>query len=376
MWLNTVAAMVCVLAVYVPWAMSANARTSDFVGHYAAGEMVRERPGELYSLPAQRKYQAALGATKFLPWLHPAVEAEVFAPLTVLGIDRAFRVWEALNVAALCWIAFALRRFLGELSGAQLGAVFAAAFIPLGAGLGAGQDHILCLALYCGAFLLMEDGQDLLGGCVFGLAFLRFQLAIPVLIFFVAMRRWRVVAGAAVVVAAMLAGSFAIVGRGLVPSYRAAIAYLGIAHDAASLTHMPSVRGLLAFVLRDPGELALVTAAVSIVLLSGGVVAWRRADEREFDVLFASALLLALAVDYHSFLYEMSVVALAGVLAARRCRGFAVLLWVMAAAEVAMVALGGRFAVLAPLLVGSAWWVIRQEEAPDSECRPGLVPSP
>jgi hypothetical protein len=357
-WLNTIAAVVCLLSVFIPWAVSANARTSDFVSHYAAGQMVRERPHELYSLAAQREYQTALGAKKFLPWVHPAVEALLFAPLSALGIETGFRVWEALNIAALCWIAFMLRRYLGELTGPQVGAVFAAALIPLGGGLAAGQDHILCLLLYCWTFLLLEDGRDVLGGCVFGLAFVRFQLAIPVLIFFVVMRRWRVVAGAVAVVVAMVATSFVIVGRTLIPSYRAAIGYTAMLHDAASLTHMPSVRGLLAFVLKDPGKLAIVTAAVSVMLLIGGAVAWRRSNERGFDLLFASALLLALAVDYHSFLYEMSVMALAGVLAVRRFPKFAAMLWAMAGAEVALVAAGGRFGFLAPLLVGSAWWVI------------------
>jgi uncharacterized membrane protein YozB (DUF420 family) len=157
-------------------------------------------------------------------------------------------------------------------------------------------------------------------------------------------------------------------------------------HDAASVTHMPSVRGLLAFGVKDPRELAMVTAVVSMVLLVAGAAMWRRADERRFDLLFASALLLALAVDYHSFLYEMSVVALAGMLVVRRCPRFAVMLWVMAGAEAVMVPLGGRFAVLAPLLVGSAGWAMgaaqrpqaqgpEMQRAPDGEGRPGLVSS-
>src|ERR1700743_413401 len=83
-------------------------------------------------------------------------------------------------------------------------------------------------------------------------------------------------------------------------------------------------------------------------------------------------------VDYHSFLYEMSVVVLAGVLVVRRCPRFVAMLWGMAAAEVALVTLGGRFALLAPLLVGAAWWAMRAaqtQKAPDGERRPGLVSS-
>jgi hypothetical protein len=375
MWLNTIAAMVCVLGAFVPWAMSASARSSDFVSHYAAGEIVRERPHDLYSLAVQREYQAALGAKKFLPWVHPAPEALLFASLSALGIEKAFRVWEALNLAALCWIAFLLRRYLGDLTGAQALALFAATVIPLGGGLAAGQDHILCLLLYCAAWLLMEDGWDVLGGCVFGLTFVRFQLAIPVLIFFVVMRRWRVVGGAVAAVLAMMAASFALVERGLIESYREAIGYLATQHDAVSVTHMPSVRGLLAFVMSSPRELAMATAVVSVILLIAGAAMWRRADER-FDLAFASALLLALAVDYHAFLYEMSVVVLAGLLVVRRCPRFAAMLWAMGAAEATLVALGGRFGLLAPLLVGAAWWVMwdaQIQKAPDGECRPGLV---
>jgi len=377
-WLNTIAAMVCVLSVFIPWARWANARSSDFVSHYAAGEMVRQVPAQLYSLTAQREQQAELGAKKFLPWVHPAPEAVLFAPLSELGIERAFRAWEALNVVALCGIALILRRYLGGLTGRQAGAVFAAGLIPLGGGLAAGQDHILCLLLYCAAFVLIEDGWDVVGGCVFGLTFARFQLALPVLIFFVVLRRWKVVGGALVTVVVMIAASFAIVGRGLIPSYHAAVGYLATLHDMASVTHMPSVRGLLAFVVKGPRELVVVTAMVSAVLLVAGAAMWWRVDERRFDVAFASALFLALAVDYHSFLYEMSVVVLAGVLMVRRCAGFEAMLWGMAAAEVVLVALGGRFGWLAPLLIVSAgWgaWVGKAQKAPNGERRPGLVSS-
>ena len=360
-WLNTIAAMVCLVSVFVPWAMSANARSSDFVSHYAAGEMLREDRGQLYSLSAQRTYQAAQGTRKFLPWVHPAVEAAVFAPLTLMPIGMAFRVWQALNVAALCWMAFALRRYLGEMSGAQMGAVFATG-IPVGAGLWAGQDHILCLVLYTAAFLLMEDGRDVAGGCVLGLTFVRFQLAFPVLVFFVAIMRWRVVEGAAATVLAMVAGSFALVGRGLVPSYRAALTYLAMAHDMSSATRMPSVRGLVAFVVHDPHELAVVTAVVSVVVIGVAAVEWARADERRFDLLFASALLIGLAVDYHAFLYELSEVMLAGVLVVRRCPGFAVWLWAMGLAEVAVMPLEGSFSLLTPMLVGAGWWVARKAQ--------------
>ena len=379
-WLNVIAAVVCVLSAFIPWARWANARSSDFVSHYAAGEMVQQDPSHLYSLAEQRKYQTALGARKFLPWVHPAVEALLFAALSGLGIERAFQVWEALNIAALCWIAFSLRRYLGDLSGPQASAAFAVGLIPLGAGLAAGQDHILCLLLYCWTFLLIEDGREVLGGCVFGLAFVRFQLAIPVLIFFLVMRRWRVVAGAAVTMTVMIAASFAVVGRGLISSwqgsfwsYRAAIVYLGTTHDATSLTHTPSVRGLLAFVVKDARELAVSTAVVSAVLLIAAGVMWRRAEERRFDVAFASALLLALAVDYHSFFYEMSVVVLAAVLVVRRCPRFVVMLWVMVAAEVTLVAVGGEFALLAPLLVGAAWWAMSAAQTPQEKEKPRTV---
>jgi hypothetical protein len=125
-----------------------------------------------------------------------------------------------------------------------------------------------------------------------------------------------------------------------------------------------------------------VTAVVSAVLLAGGAVAWSRVDRRRFDLAFASALLLALVVDYHSFLYEMSVVVPAGVLVVRRCPRFVAMLWAMATAEVALLALGRRFALLAPLLVGAAWWAMwaaqtpqsdgpQTQKAPDGKCCPG-----
>lgn len=377
LWLNTIAAMVCLLSVFIPWAVSANATSSDFASHYAAGELVRQHPGELYSLAVQREYQGALGAKKFLPWAHPALEAVLFVPLTMMQVGTAFRVWEALNLIALCGIALALRRYLGDLTGAQMGAVFAAAMIPLGSGLAAGQDHIFCVLLYTWAFLLIENGRDVWGGCIFGLTFVRFQLAIPILIFFLITKRWRVAGAAVATVVAMIAGSIALVGRTGIQDYRTTIVYLGMVHDAGSVTRMPCLRGLMGLAMRDPRELALATAVVSAVVLGIAAVWWARVQE--FDLAFASALLLALAVDYHAFMYELSVVTLAGILAVRRCPRFAMWLWVMAAAEVVLVLLGGRFGLLAPMLAGAGWWTARaaqMREAPASECRPGLVVSP
>ena len=379
MWLNTITAMICVLSVFLPLAKFAGARTSDFVSHYAAGEIVRQQPQNLYSLGVQRQYQAALKGRQYLPWVHPPVEALMFAPLTFMGIDRAFRVWEAIGIGALCWIAFSMRRLLGDLTGAQLGAVFAAGWLPLGCGLAAGQDHIVCLLLYVWVFLLAEDGRDLPAGCCLGLAFLRFQLAIPLLLFFVVMRRWKVVGAAVTTVAAMVAASFALVGRALVPSYRAAILYLAGVHDVASMTRMPSVRGLLAFVVKDPRALVMATAVASVAVLVAGGLMWARAERQRFDLVFASALLLALTVDYHLFMYDLSVVVLAGVLIVRRCPGFAVWLWVTGVAVAALVPVSQRFGLVALLLLSGGFWAARRaqtREAPDGDCRPGLVPSP
>ncbi len=305
------------------------------MSYYAAGEIVRQEPQNLYSLSVQKQYQTAVRGRQFLPWVHPPVEALLFAPLTLLGIDQAFRVWEALSIVGLCWIAFSMRRLLGDLTGVQLGAVFAAGWLPLGCGLAAGQDHIVCLLLYTWVFLLADEGRDGAAGCCLGLTFVRFQLAIPVLLFFVVMRRWRVVGGAAATVAAMAAVSFAVVGRALVPSYRAAIVYLAAVHDVPSLTRMPSMRGLLAFVVKEPRELVMATAVASVAVLVVGALTWMRADKRRFDLVFASALLLALAVDYHVFMYDLSVVVLAGVLIVRRWPRFTVWLWVMGVAEAA-----------------------------------------
>lgn len=379
MWLNTIAAMVCILSVFVPLAKFAVARTSDFVSHYAAGEMVRQQPQNLYSLDVQRQYQTALGGRPFLPWLHPAVEALVFAPLTFMGIDRAFRVWAVVNILVLCWIAFSMRRLLGDLTGAQLGAVFVAAWLPLACGLAWGQDHIVCLLLYTWAYLFAEDGRDMPAGCCLGLAFVRFQLAIPVLVFFVLMRRWRVVGAAVATVGAMAAVSFALVGRGLVPSYRAAIVYLATVHDATNLTRMPSVRGLLALVVKEPRELVMTTAVASAAVLAAGALMWVRADQRRFDLLFVSALLLGLAVDYHLFMHDLSLLALAGVLMVRRWPWFAVWLWGVGLLEAAMVPASQRFGAMAVMLVVGGFWAAQRAlitKAPDGVRRPGLVPSP
>ena len=370
----SICAVLSLMGVLVPWAFSGTPRSADFGSYYVAGRLLMHSPPLLYSIGVQHSEAVALHLTKFLPWAHPAPEALIFAPLSELSLETAFHVWAIVNLLLLCLVVYGLRDYLAKLTVVEGYSVFACVLIPLGSGIAQGQDHILTLLLYCAAFLLLQSGKETQAGLMLGLALIRFQLTLPVLLCFLALRRWRVIAGAVFATVGLIIASFAIVGPGLFRTYLSALRYLGGHHDLFSAAEMPSIRGLVTMLIPHSGHVATVTALVSIaILLSAG---WLWADKRSgpIQVVFASSILIGLSVDYHAFLYELSVVALAGIILAPYAR-FSAALWFIGALEVVLLASGAHLALLAPVLLGTGVSAIIHASTVDRRDARKLQPS-
>lgn len=356
-------ALIVVSAAMVVWVATAHSRSKDFASYYVAGELVRSQPHNLYSEAMQRWGQAKFAEEgRFLPWAHPAPEALLFAPLTLLPYPAAFAVWMSISLVLLGVAGYLLRERFASIGDSGTYAVAAAAAVPIFAGLWGGQDHILTLVLFALAFLSAEEERDVAAGCWLGLALIRFQITLPLLLFFAVRRRWRVIGGAAAVGVVLLLVSFAIVGRGFVQSYGALLRFLGEQHDAGTVTYMPTVRGLVALVLPHAGHALAVVAAVSGAILLAAAWVWARARKTELALPYAAALLVALAVDYHGFMYEWSVMLLAGVLLVERKPETAWGLWAVGIVTVAiLVSQTGLLCLLAPLPLLLAYWAERGE---------------
>ena len=135
-------------------------RSKDFMSYYAAGTLARTAPDRLYSLERQQEIELPLtDAPSFLPWVHPAAEALLFAPLSALPYRTAFAVWAVINAALLALSLWLLRRRLRAM-GEGTYAIAAVCGIPILAGFWGGQDHLLTLLLWVLGYLHAEEGRD------------------------------------------------------------------------------------------------------------------------------------------------------------------------------------------------------------------------
>jgi len=362
-----VAIVFCLAALILLGALAMQSGSAtDFVSYYVAGKTVLKQPHDLYSIGLQMEEQArAVTNDKFLPWAHPATEALIFAPLSLLPYRIAFTVWAAINLLLLGLIGYLLRDYVTELDGSKRYALLGIAFWPILAGLSQGQDHILILLAYVLAYLNLKKGNEVAAGCFLGLGLIRFQLTIPLLLFFFVARRWKVIGGAAMVALLIAATSFAIVGLGLITKYPFICGFLVGLHDPHTVDHMPTVRGLLTMIFPGSPHLVIAMAVLSLAILAWGLLIWARGrwnpTSPSFDLLFALAVVISLVIDYHAFIYELAAIVLPSLLVLRQIPRSSMLLWLMAAATFIITFAGkGLFCLLVPFLLALAGWIVTE----------------
>lgn len=356
-------AVFCVAAALLISMATLYCRSKDFMSHYAAGTLARTAPHELYSLSRQNNIQSQFAdRNAFLPWAHPAAEALVFAPLSMLPYPEAFAVWAVISAALLGASVYLLRGRFKSIGDAGTYAVAAAAGVPILSGCWGGQDHVFTLFLYVLGFIYAEQGLDLPAGLFLGLSLIRFQIAFPFVLLFVVLRRWRILGGMLLGGCTLLAASFGLVGSGFLRKYWAVLQFLGSMHDIRTASYMPTIRGLASTVFRGDRQIALGTGIACGAVLLLAAIAWSKRAV-SFPLLFASAILIALATDYHGFMYEWSLLLLAGVLILAERPALSWLFFALGAAELAiMFSQTGLFGLLSPVLVILGLWVPYAEQ--------------
>ena len=180
----------------------------DFRHLYTAGYMVRTGYGhELYNYDAQKRFQSQFvaGRQPTLPFVRPAYQALFFMPLSLLRYRDAYLIFLCFN---LCLLGICFLLLGSKLCGLAcrhrwLPAALFLSFLPVSLALLQGQDTIILMALFTGAWVLLDSKRDLIAGLLVGLGLFKLQLVIPILLIFIIGRRWRFVRGltaAAVVV--------------------------------------------------------------------------------------------------------------------------------------------------------------------------------
>jgi hypothetical protein len=350
--------MIAGVSLFLAWLLTAlfAASPSDFYSYYAAGKLALTNPHSLYSLEAQAVLQRSLGNSYFLPWVHPAAEALLFAPFTFFRYAVAFDIWVAISLTMLAIVIWLLRRDILALSAETHYALMAFAYTPLAGGLTNGQDHILFLLLWVGAYRNLEEKRYFTAGMLAGLSLIRYQFTVPMLLFFLLKRQWRFLAGATVIAIMFAAASRALVGPSLVPSYLHALEFLAKWHDAATVTSMPTLRGFLGyFPFHHP---IAVSVAISVVVLAWALWAARQISDPMMFLSFA--IVISVLVDYHAFLYELPVVILPLLRFLRRHPRAVIIPWAAFGLFVTNNITGlHSFGLVAPLLFALAFWIWR-----------------
>jgi hypothetical protein len=302
---------------------------ADFRSFYNAGYMVRSGDARaLYDYETEKVYQDRLISREDLamPFIHPAYEALLFVPLSLLPYRAAYFAFLTVNLALLAICYRLLRPGLQNLARVWYGlpaAMFL--FLPVTGALMKGQDSVLLLTLLVAATVCLGAGREFSAGTLIALGLFRFQIVLPIAILFLIWRRWRFSAGFAVAAAVLAAVSVGIVGVAQTESYARSLLSISGSGSTADLVRygqpdwqMANLRGLIVGLAGS--HLSILWTRRVILLVSGVVlllVAWLAPGGKGSDPLLI-AITTSAAVSYHFLFHDLSVLLIPIILALDR----------------------------------------------------------
>ena len=295
-------------------------RLYDFRAFYTAGWLLLHHPAQLFNLSTQTAAQNAVVCpmVRGVPFYHPAYEALLFAPLSVLSYRHAYIAFAILNLllVALCYV-LAPRATDPRIARIPRPLLFFLCF-PVFMAIAEGQDSIVFLLLICLLWRALASGRDGTAGIVLALALFKLQIAFALLFFLAlylpAARRKHLLLSFAPSAAAVALTCLLITGPhgfadwlGLIGSASIA-SHLG--HHAQSVIAvypkaMPTLNGLLylcgGHLLSSHASFALVVI-LSILVFAAALYLVRTA--RDLPAAFCAALVAALLLAPHLYLYD------------------------------------------------------------------------
>ena len=252
----------------------------DFAAFYTAGKLLQKgSSAELYNAASQWQVQQQFAPAVTirlgpLPYVRPPFQALFFLPFAYLNYQAAFLAWTCIKLLLLLASTF----LLTDLSRHKLfSPAFTAALLlglfPIAIDFLQGQDAILLLFVLAVFYRILAGQQLFRAGCVLALGMFKFHLVLPLALFFLLRRQFRLLYGFALVTFAETAISVALSGwtvLWLYPRY-----LLGLARNSGSglitTYDMPNVHALLAGLSgREPSEWILIVIQISAIVL----VAW------------------------------------------------------------------------------------------------------
>jgi hypothetical protein len=306
----------------VIWAdHSANIQMTDFSVTYVGARIVHEgRGSKLYDLAEQQRTKALL-LTHAQPLIfeHPPFEALLLAPLGALEYKTAYLAWGLLNAIVWLYLPYLLRPYAPTPNSDVAYLALWLLFPPLGIALYQGQSSLLLLLVFAMAFVCLKQGREFRSGLWLGLGLFKFQFAIPLALIFLVRRRWGVIRGFTVSATALGVLSFVAVGwQGVVGYVRLLLNVAGSPHNFSygKATDMATLQAFCNVILGkvlNPAIIHFVVAAGSVALIIFAARQWPQAKlaHREFDLFFATSVVVALVTGVHMFAHDVSPLAIA-----------------------------------------------------------------
>lgn len=273
----------------------------DFVTFWAVGrEILAGHAAAVYDWPTLKPLEEAVVGPfgGYLGWAYPPTFLFVCAVLALLPYSAAFLVWIAGTFAA--YLA-AIRTIVGD----RVGYFLAAAFPAVLANCLVGQNAFLSAGLIGGALALVET-RPLCAGALIGLLAYKPHLGLLFPIALVMGGRWRVIAGAAGVVAVTAAASALAFGS---ETWRAFFTNISpaLTFDGAAWGKLQSAFGLVRAL--GGGERLAWSVHIAVALAAAVAVAvlWRSRARYEIK---AAALGTAMALATpHLLAYDLVILA-------------------------------------------------------------------
>jgi len=187
-------------------------------------------------------------------------------------------------------------------------------FLPVGAAFMQGQDSIILLLLFSGAFALLSSGRALSAGLLVGLGLFKFQIVVPLALLFLLWRRWRFVGGLALSAAAVVAVSAYLVGTVQMTVYAHSLLSMSVRETAIDQAKfnvnpimMPNLRGIISASLGR--FVPLVWTQVLTGIASLAALRWiaMRGIRRDSTQQFMLAVSAGALLSYHLMIHDLSI---------------------------------------------------------------------
>lgn len=259
----------------------------DFQTFYTAGMKIRMGNGaSLYDVSSYA-FQ--------MPFIRPAWQALLFVPFAFCPRHTAYILWSAVSVGLFGLSLWLLRDKIASIVLSK-GSLFTkmalvSILIPFAVCLVLGQDSSLFLLLFVLALKAVEEGNEYDAGWWLGIASIKLNLLLPVLLFIVLRKRWQIVSST------LLTGSFLFcLSTSLAGPYWVVNCLRAQATISSVLGHDCTARYLLSV-----SGLESVTPV--ILLLVFGMSFWivRR---KELERAMAWIMVFSVFLNWHSFIFD------------------------------------------------------------------------